>query len=294
MPQRKFQNKLPEVGECLEKLQTLEPNVTEEDFLVIGAIKESLELIKGKWKTLNTNYKNLFQEKSDYEHEIERSSEIISKMKEEKEKYLEEFKNMEAKTLIELMEKKELIESLEHGRKELLEELDIIRDTIQKMNIENLLEKEKRSVLENELISLRDLVSEKEKIIGNMRIEKEALDHILLDLNVKNDEWVTKSNELRNELESKNNELISKFNHFTDVELNNKMLNEQIQKLSTEKDNRIKLFEARISSLEHEIDSISDGFMDQIRILKDQKKNMESLLNDLTVKYEKKFKCCIM
>lgn len=276
MPQRKPQNKLPEVGECLEKLQTLEPNVTEEDFLVIGAIKESLELIKGKWKTLNTNYKNLFQEKTDYENEIERSSEIISKMKEEKEKYLEEFKNMETKTLTELMEKKELIEKLEHGRKELLEELDIVRDTIQKTNIEILLEKEKRSALENELISLRDLVSEKEKMIGNIRIEKEALDHILLDLNVKNDE------------------LISKLNHFTDVELNNKMLNEQIQKLTTEKDNRIKLFEVRISSLEHEIDSISDGFMDQIRVLKDQKKNMETLLNDLTVKYEKKFKCCIM
>lgn len=276
MPQRKPQNKLPEVGECLEKLQTLEPNVTEEDFLVIGAIKESLELIKGKWKTLNTNYKNLFQEKTDYENEIERSSEIISKMKEEKEKYLEEFKNMETKTLTELMEKKELIEKLEHGRKELLEELDIVRDTIQKTNIEILLEKEKRSVVENELISLRDLVSEKEKMIGNIRIEKEALDHILLDLNVKNDE------------------LISKLNHFTDVELNNKMLNEQIQKLTTEKDNRIKLFEVRISSLEHEIDSISDGFMEQIRVLKDQKKNMETLLNDLTVKYEKKFKCCIM
>lgn len=283
MPQRKPQNKLPEVGVCLEKLEIIEPNVTEEDFLVIGTIKESLELIKGKWKTLNTNYKNLFQEKSDYENEIEKSSEIISKMKEEKEKYLEEFKNIEAKTLMELMEKKELIETLEHGRKELLEELDIVRDMIQKTNIENLLEKEKRSVLENELISLRDLVSEKEKIIGNMRIEKEALDRILLDLNVKNDE-----------LESKSKEFISKLNHFTDVELNNKMLNEQIQKLTKEKDSRIKLFETRISSLEHEIDTISDGFMDQIRILKDQKKNMESLLNDLTVKYEKKFKCCIM
>ena len=281
MPQRKPQNKLPEIGECLEKLQMIESNVTEEDFLVIGEIKEYLDVIKAKWKTLNTNYKNVFQEKTNYEDDIEKMTQVISKMTQEQTiveaKHQEELKvlNDKLRTTDDLMKKidsenKKLIESL----KDL--EVMSVNERLDFSTSKDVLNQEKIG-LEKELKVLKDLIESKDQSLESLRVEKESLYSIL--------------DSKYNILVSENSELLNKLKSVTDDE---KKHNASIEELRNEKEHRIRVLESRISTLEYENEKNVEQFEDQICILTNEKKNMENLLNELTVKIEKKSKCCIM
>jgi DNA repair exonuclease SbcCD ATPase subunit len=281
MPQRKPQNKLPEIGECLEKLQTLEPNVTEEDFQVIGEIKEYLDVIKGKWKTLNTNYKTLFQEKTNYEGDAEKMIQSISKLNEEKAKYLQELKVLEGKLSV----SDALVKKVETENKSLIESIKLLETTFETEKIDfkngkDLLVQEK-SELENEIKTLKDLLETKDQLIEKVREEKDSLYSIL--------------DSKYNILVSENVELLNKINVLSDIELRNKkLLEEKLDQLKTEKDHRIRVLEARISSMEYEKTQDLEKKEDQIQILTSQKKNAEKLLVELTIKLEKKSKCSIM
>lgn len=277
MPQRKPQNKIPEIGECLEKLQMIEPNVTEEDFLVIGEIKEYLDVIKAKWKTLNTNYKNLFQEKTNYEADVEKMTQVISKLTQEKSaiesKHQEELKVLNEKLSVtdDLMKKidsenKKLIESMKDLEVTNMNEKSILSSSKDVLNQEKI-------ELEKEIKVLKDLIESKDQSVESLRVEKDSLDSKY------------------NILVSENSELLNKLNGVSDSEEKHNVSMEELRK---EKDHRIKVLEARISTLEYEKEKDVEQFEDQICILTDQKKNVENLLNELTVKFEKKSKCCIM
>jgi hypothetical protein len=291
MPQRKPSIKLPEIGECLEQLQILETNVTEEGFQAIGTIKESLEVIKGKWKVLNTNYKNLFQEKTNYEGEIEKMTQFISKMNdkvnEEKTKYSNELKEIQEKFIAcengaikQLSDNKILIEQLNLDKSELLQELSIQKLDVSKLN--DLLNQVKTKGLEeqNEILSLSGkllemgkILEDKEKMIGSLKIDNEQIVFAL---------------------KSKSDELIQKLNILSEIELKNKTVSEEIEKLRVEKDHSIDMLNSKISAIEYEKEKELEKLKDQIQMLLSQKKNAENLLNEMTIKLDKKFKCCLM
>lgn len=272
MPQRKTSIKLPEVGECIEKLQILESSVSDEEFQVISEIKESLDMIKGKWKTLNGNYKSLFQEKTNYESEMEKMIQSISKMNEEKIKHLDQIRTLEKK-LIDLEE-----QVTEKNRNQEIEksELEEVKKELEK-NISEILSMSKEiSVKQNEFVSLREVLDDKEKTIVNMRLEKEALDVVLLEYKFKNDS------------------LLTKINILSSIESKNKELSESIEELRKEKNRVIDGLEKKISTLEYEKEKDKGKFEDEIQILVGQKKTLENLLNELRSKHDKKSKCTIM
>ena len=280
MPQRKPQNKLPEIGECLEKLQTLETNVTEEDFQVIGEIKEYLDVIKGKWKTLNTNYKTLFQEKTNYEGDAEKMIQSISKLNEEKAKYLQELKVLEGKLSV----SDALVKKVETENKSLIESIKLLETTFETEKIDfkngkDLLVQEK-SELENEIKTLKDLLETKDQLIEKVREEKDSLYSIL--------------DSKYNILVSENVELLNKINVLSDIELRNKKLHEEMEELKKEKDHQFRDLEEKISTIEYQKEQDLEKKEDQIQILTSQKKNAEKLLAELTIKLEKKSKCSIM
>jgi chromosome segregation ATPase len=270
MPQRKPSNKLPEIGECLELLQSVESNLSEEDFQTIHTVKEYLDVIKAKWKSLNANYKNLFQEKTNCEGEIEKMTLDISKMND---KHINELKMIQEKLIScennamkQLSENKVLIEQLELDKSKLN---DLLNE-----------EKSKEVQEQNEILSLFTKISELErdlrKNIEDNRILKTENDRILFDLR------------------SKNDELLSKLNILSDLDLKNHMIVEEMEKLRVEKDHRMKVLEARISSLQYEKEQDSEKLGEQIQMLQSQKKNAENLLTELTIKLDKKSKCCLM
>jgi hypothetical protein len=355
MPQRKPSIKLPEIGECLEQLQILEPNVTEEGFQAISTMKESLEVIKGKWKVLNTNYKNLFQEKTNYEGEIEKMTQFISKMNdkfnEEKTKHIKDLNMIQEKLVAcennamkQLTENKVLIEQFNLDKSELLKELAIHKLDISNLN--DLLDDEKTKDLEkqNEIISLSIKISElllnigdKDKTIVNLKTESERIlfdlkskydelllniedkdktivnlktesERILFDLKSKCDELLlniedkdktivnlkTESERILFDFRSKNDELLSNLNVLSNMELKNKMISEDLEKLRAEKDHLIKELKSKISTLKYEKELDLEKLGEQIQMLQSQKKNAENLLTELTIKLDKKSKCCLM
>jgi chromosome segregation ATPase len=302
MPQRKPQNKLPEIGECLELLQSLESNLSEDDFQTIVTVKEYLDVIKAKWKTLNTNYNNLFQEKINYEGEIEKFTQALSKLNEEKVKYLDEIKNLDQKMSSLDSDHKFLTNAFESSKAKIVQLMDESKKQIEqfllkekewidgKLEIDQLNEK-----LMNELNQVKNQFLDKEKELDEIKeTAKMAAQETALKVAQAYDQMKAEKDSLYSILESKttfllseNNDLLLKLKTITDNELKNKNL---IEELCKQKDN----VESKLQSLAYEKDKELEILKDQFQNLQNQKKNAENLLNELTIKLDKKSKCCIM
>lgn len=264
MPQqRRKSNKLHEIEDCLDKIKVLEQSVSDEDLITLKSIKETLQLVKEKWTSLNENYKIIFQEKTDYETELESMKQSIIKIKEEKDiqlKHVEKIWN----------EKKETLE------KEIEDKKIKINDFVQEISSI----REKTKSLEGQILSLSEISNSKEQlseqVISHLKSEKEAIQDVLL------------------EFKDKNSELLSRLNYFTDIELKNKLLNEQVNRVNREKDIIVKKLEMQIAELEYKKMQAIREFEDKVNILKIEKKNLEEVLNELRIKLDKKYKCCMI
>ena len=93
-------------------------------------------------------------------------------------------------------------------------------------------------------------------------------------------------------MKDKNEELLVKLNSLVDVELKNKLLNEQMYQMKKEKDGIVKDLECRLLDIEIQKTTIVYDLEERVKSLEAQKKNAEGILNELRLDLDKKYKCC--
>lgn len=232
---RKNPNKLHEIEECFENIKAIEMDITQDSFLVIDNLKESLQSIKSKWKILNRNYKTVLEDKTKYQTDMETSIRKISELEEGIKNLVENHSNE--------------LRIVENKSKE---DKDFFQSEIEKKQIENLESKKK----------IED-VTEYLKSVENKNKEKEIW---LMEMEQKNSELIMKVEELScldMHLDLVKSQLVT-------IEEQNRKLNEEIERVKEEREQTVSGLRNQIEILVNEKTKIEKS-LEEMKVMKDKK-----------------------